>query len=179
MAYLLDGCQLFIAFVLFIAAMGKILYPQQFIRALQASAIPLHLLRFCALSTIVIEIALAIELIFPWSLLVSWVGVIVLLSIFTSWLYWMYARKISLHCGCFGPARSSINEKNIIRNLVFVGIAVLGLFLTFHTPGLFPSVPLWGFIVTLVLAGGMVPLMIWRLHPSLRKRRRLSSSQTA
>lgn len=180
MTYVLSGCQLFLAGVLLLSAIGKVLSPQQFMKALRATSLPQSLLLPLALSVLVAEFGLAIGLIFTWSLLLVWIGVLCLLGVFTGWITWMYARKISLHCGCFGQARSAIGRGNIIRNLVFLGVAVLGLFLTWQqTASLLPSPPFWVLLPVLVIIGCLLLLMTRRLYLSSERRKMTSSSQIA
>ncbi len=160
MTYILAACQLFTALIFLMSTTGKVLYPDQFMKALRATSIPQRALLPLALSTITIEFILAVGLIFTWSLFFTWIGIIALLAIFTIWMLWMYFRKISLQCGCFGSNDSAIGTSSIMRNIVFIVIASLGLYLTSKTNNLLPSSSFWITIIATVFVGGILFLTV-------------------
>jgi len=155
----------------------KTLYPQQFIKALRATSISKPFLLPVAILTIATEFLSAIGLLFIWSLVLTWIGVIILLSGFTAWMARMYAHKVSLDCGCFGPARSAVSIGALLRNIIFLGIALSGLFLTFHTTSLLPVFSLWVALIALLSLAGMIFLMVRRLRPYFGKHVIVPSSQ--
>lgn len=170
MTYLLAGCQIILTLILLMAAIGKLLYPEQLIRALWASNLPKATVKPLAIMIVVVEFTLSILLIFsvPWSLLLSFTGAFVLLGGFTGWLTWIYYQKIPTQCGCFGKSSSNVEVSNIFRNLVFMGISALGFFLTMHTTSSLPTPSLWTQIAGFVIVLSITLFMMQRLRGTRR-----------
>lgn len=164
MVYMLLACQVLLATTLLLAAVSKLLYPQNFIAAIRASSFPKSLIYPCAMLTIFSESELALGLVFstPWSLPIAFVGSAFLLGIFTFWQISVRRRHLSVQCGCFGPHNSPVTRKSIARNLLFIGIALLGLFSTRFSTSILPSLSSWTFVAGIVLAGSAIFLFVRR-----------------
>lgn len=165
MMYVLLGCQLILAVVLCLAAISKLLYPQVFIRAIRISAVPKFLVYPIAISIIIVELELALGLIFSttWLLPMAFVGTFLLLGIFTFWLILAYRRDSSIKCGCFGGSNTPVNKQSIVRNIIFMGLSLLGFFSTHLSSSILPYLSLWTLVVGIVLAGcAMLLLLIHR-----------------
>lgn len=151
---LLVVCQLVLSAVLLIAALGKLTYPRQFLAALRASGTPKWLIQPMSSLIVVFELELASALTFstPWSLPLSFVGTFLLLGAFTGWLTSVYQRKLNVQCGCFGASHAHVNKVSILRNLVFLAIAVVGFFLALATQSMLPSFSVWTLFMDVFLA---------------------------
>jgi hypothetical protein len=162
----LVGCQLILSLVLLIAAAGKLTYPQQFITAIRVSGVSRTYAFPVAILTVILELELASSLVFSSSawLPVAFVGTFLLLGGFTIWLASVYRRKLQVQCGCFGASHVHINKGSILRNLLFMGVSVIGFFVTFSTPGILPSSSNWIFAIDAILAVGT--LLIFLKHLS-------------
>ena len=95
MAYYLLFFQMVLLFIFLISAISKLAYPQQFYMAIQASRIPKSLTHLTAILTIIAELELAISLALNtvWSLPLTFLGILFLLSAFTIWLIAVYWKK--------------------------------------------------------------------------------------
>jgi hypothetical protein len=165
MAYFLIGCQIIAAVVLFMAAIGKILNPQQLVTALKASQVHKKLAYLIAASIIVAELELAFNLIVSTShsLPVIFLCTFLLLSIFTGWLFYIYHRKLHISCGCFGNSNAQVNRRNVFRNIIFITISLLGLFLSLFVSSPLPSPSLGTLIIDVILTGCTLILLSKRL----------------
>jgi len=181
MTYVLVGCQLILTGVLFMAALGKVLHPEQFMNALRESAVPKVLTYPVALLIVMLEGVLAISLTFStsWSLPFACIGTLVLLGAFTGWLALVYFRKLPIQCGCFGASTSNVSAGSIVRNLILMGVSALGFFLALHTNSIFPSPSMWVLVAGFVLVGSAILLMIRRLQESQRVSRSVATSSVA
>ena len=101
---------------------------------------------------------------------IFFLGTFLLLIFFTCWLVFIYRRGLSVSCGCFGANSSLVNKMDIIRNIIFMGITMIGFFATRVTTNiLFPSSP-WILIVEIGLAMGIMVLYLLRyqsIHPKI------------
>ncbi len=170
MAYLLQGCLFILAIVFLLAAISKTIYPKQFTIALRISGVPSFFVLPVALFTVAGEMILAMSFLFgvPLSPPLALVGALMMLGLFTYWLIWIYIRKISLRCGCFGKSKSDVSVSNIIRNALFIGLAVLAFFLTRYTTSPVFSPTQWPLSVSLFLVGCFIVLSSRRLYGSIR-----------
>lgn len=149
MAYYLLFCQVVLLLIFLVSAISKLAYPQQFYMAIQTSRLPKSLTHLTVILTIIAELELAISLALntAWSLPITFLGILFLLSAFTVWLITIYWKKTSVQCGCFGKSTSNVNGRSIIRNFLLMGIAALGFFLARSHINLFPSFPVWIFSI--------------------------------
>ncbi len=183
MVYLLLICQIILALVFLLSATSKMFYPKQFIIALQFSNIPTLIVYPVATLTVGSEITLALSLFFntPVSLLAALPGTLILLGIFTSWLILMRWKKISVRCGCFGQSKSDISIGNILRNIIFIGIALFASFLSFilHITSIpFPQT-WWMLTLSLIVIGLYVSVMAKHLYRITGSRQRSSTFNMA
>ena len=153
MRIVLVGCQLILSLVLLIAAAGKLMYPQQFIAAIRVSGISRTLIHPVAILIVVFELELASSSLFStgWLLPLSFAGTFLLLGGFTVWLISVYRRKLHVQCGCFGASHAHVNKGSILRNLIFMGMAVIGFFVALSTPGILSSSSMWIFAIDFIL----------------------------
>lgn len=145
MAYLLLTCQVVLAIIFLLAATGKILHTEQFAATLRLSHLPGAVVQFISVLIPILELVLAATLVLSTarSLTVTMVAALVLLSVFTIWMIWVYARGLRLTCSCFGASGSDVGLRSITRNGVLIVVAAIGVFLSTHALSPFPSSSLW------------------------------------
>jgi hypothetical protein len=140
-SWLLLALQLALAAVLFLAATGKALRPDEFMSALRLSHLPTVAVRPIAVAVPVVELALAAALVLgpanwlPGAL----VATAALLGAFTVWMGWVRTRHLRVRCGCFGPGGAEIGGRTIGRNLLLALLAIAGMLLAMRTQSPLPG----------------------------------------
>ncbi len=180
MPYLLLGCQIVLAAILLIAAVGKVRYTQQLVMALQVSAVPQFFVFPLAMIIILLEAELALGLVLSVQGMLPFAfgGTFLLLGAFTGWLISVYRRQLNVECGCFGASRAKVGKGSIVRNTVLIGISTSGFFLALHTPGILPAPSFWTFVISAILTGSVV-LILCNRHVFKRTRQSASTSRFA
>lgn len=158
MSYILLLCQITLSFILFVASSGKLFYPQQFFASIEVSGVPRYFVLPAVLTTISVELELALSLLFSTaqSLIVSFVGTFLLLGVFTVWMFSVSVHHVDIKCGCFGISYAKVGIKSIIRNLLFMGMAAVGFVIALSTPSILPSPSLWTSIIAAMLMIGVI-----------------------
>jgi len=166
MTLVLGACQFVLAAVLLLAAITKIVTPEALTRALRTSGVPLFLIKPLPILVVIVELSLAINLIFstPETLLISMTGTLVLLSIFTGWLMFVYVRKMRITCGCFGDISASVTKGTLFRNVLLMGLAILGIVLAKSVPSVVPASTTWNMVLSIALSGGAILLLLERQY---------------
>ncbi len=167
MGYVLLACQGVLAVVLLIASVSKMFNHEQFLAALRLSDIRRGLLKPLTVLVPVLEFCLALGLVLNVPHVLSFVIslAVVLLCIFTLWMFRVYSRGLRLKCGCFGTGGSDIGPRSIVRNSILIVLAGSGLILSFHVPSSLPTPSFW-FVVT-VLSFGMSITLLWAFQQAL------------
>ena len=156
MAWVLLALQVVLSVVLLIAAAEKALRSEEFVTALRLSHVPDSLVPVVAITVPVVEVvlALALLLVADGALPVVLILTLILLTVFTAWMAWVRARRLRVHCGCFGTGSAEVGPRTIVRNLVLLAVAIVALVVAAGTdtvlPG--PSFPML-VIVTSVTMG--------------------------
>ncbi len=176
MMYLLLICQLALAVILLLAATGKFLNAEQFLAALRLSHFPGILVTPIAILTPLIEVCLALGLVFstPQSLPPVLIATVALLSIFTVWMLTVSMRGLRVQCGCFGAGAATIGSGTILRNVLLIAVSLLGLVLSLHLQSPLPAPSFW--MVMIVLSLGMT-LILLRAFQQGKKGLILSTAQ--
>mgnify|MGYP001366579565 CR=1 FL=1 len=170
MTWLLLAVQLALSAVLVVACTGKILQSEQFAAALRLSHIPAGLAESFRIAIPVLECCLALALLVsvPRSLQVALAVAAGLFAIFTSWLVWVVARRMHLHCGCFGASGAEVSSLSIARNVALLLAAVGGAILAGWTESPLPAPSLWTVVTVSSCAMGVALLVSLRAgFPSL------------
>src|ERR1019366_9692962 len=128
MTYLLSGCQIVLAAILLIAAIGKVRHTQQLVQALRVSSISQFFVSPIATIIIILEAELVLGLVLGSQRMLPFIfgGTFLLLGAFTGWLISVYRRQLNVECGCFGASRAKVGKGSIMRNAVLMGISSLG-----------------------------------------------------
>jgi hypothetical protein len=147
MTYIFFSCQLILAGVMWLAATGKMLHPDQFLAALRLSRLPEFFVKPIAVLVPIGELGLSLGLVLsPLSLLpLVLMAVIGLLFLFTLWMLYVLHHKWRITCGCFGTASSAVDPRSLIRNIGLLLLALTGWVLSQTESGLTPLFPpsLW------------------------------------
>jgi hypothetical protein len=170
MALALAAAQIALAGVMLIAANGKLLRSDEFIAALRLSRLPEGVVRVAAVGTPVVEAALAFWLVLApaGSLPAVFATAAAVLAIFTGWMASVHARRLYIRCGCFGGGGGEVGAATIVRNLVFLALAVGGTILALNARS-----PLPGFSFEALLAAIPLALTValaqalWTVWPHL------------
>lgn len=143
--WLLLAVQLTLSTLLIIAFTGKVLESEEFAAALRLSYVPntlVDLLRVIV-PTFELGLALALLLSIPRSLEVAMGATVVLFLAFTLWMVWVLARRVHVHCGCFGATGAQVSWWSVIRNLLLLLMAGGGVVLAAEVSSVLPGPSLW------------------------------------
>jgi hypothetical protein len=145
MMYLLLICQLILAFVLLLAATGKLLNSAQFVAVLRLSHLPKLFVVPIAVGTPLVEAYLALGLLLstPHSLPLLMLATVIVFSAFTIWMLTVSLRGLRLRCGCFGAGAARIGPRTILRNIFLMAVSVVGLVLSTHVQSPLPLPSFW------------------------------------
>jgi hypothetical protein len=167
MSLALTAAQIALAVVMLTAANGKLLRSDEFIAALRLSRLPDAAVRVAAVGTPVVEAALAFWLVLAPadSLSVAFATTAAVLAIFTGWMASVRARRLYIRCGCFGGGGGEVGAATILRNLVFLALAVGGTILALigrsWLPGFSFEAALAAIPIALAVALGQALWMVW------------------
>lgn len=130
MSYGLLALQLVLSGVLVTASVSKIVRSEVFLEALRAG-LPKRIRATLGVVVPGIEMALgALVLSAPAPLTPSvFAACLVLITAFTGWMVWVYARGLRIRCGCFGSGVARVGPPAIARNVLLAGVAAGGLVL--------------------------------------------------
>lgn len=167
MVYVLLACRGVLALTLFLASASKTLYHEQFLEMLHLGGIPKILIRPVTVLIPILEMCLALGLVFSSSSLLPFVIALTLalLCLFTLWILTVYFRGLRLKCQCFGIAGSDIGPHTILRNVLMISLTVIGLVLSIRIQSQFAPRSIW-FVVT-VLSFGMSATLLWAFRQAI------------
>jgi hypothetical protein len=131
MAYAAPAAQGLLVVVLLASSAAK-LRGRQALRALADSLVALRLVRTAsarrvALALAVAESATVVLLMAPASRAVGFAAAAVLLTVLTAGVAVVLARGATAPCRCFGASETSLSARHLVRNVLLVAAAVLGL----------------------------------------------------
>lgn len=108
------------------AAIPKILRPDEFADAINNyRTLPFFLVNIFAVCLPFIELLYGLFLIIGFRIKAVSFGTLVLMTIFIIAILSAWIRGIDINCGCFGTGTESISYKEIIRDILFFGIALI------------------------------------------------------
>lgn len=176
MSLVLAAIQLILCAVFLLAGTGKVLHSDEFSTALRLSRLPDRVVAPAGVLVPALEFGVAAGLVLQTSrsLLVALGVAVVVLTAFTAWMVWVYARGLRVRCGCFGHASTVVGPRGIERNLVLLGLALVGLLLAWRTSSPLPGPSLWmgititatGLCAALLIALRMaLPALVLNLDP--------------
>jgi hypothetical protein len=147
---LLPALQIGLGTLLTVAAVGKILRPEEFTTAMRRTRIPETVVGVLGPGLPAAELMLALALVNTAGRWLVWafVASFVLLGLFTLWLAAIVAAGLRVRCGCFGAVGAPVRARTVLRNLTLTAAAGIGAVLARRGgPGpLMPS--LWLLIIT-------------------------------
>src|SRR3954452_10614922 len=112
--------RLFLAGVLGLAGVGKLMDPGGGEKVMADFGVPAWLAKHAAIALSVFEIVLALALL---STSTSWLGAVaafLLMLVFIGGMLWQIAKGQSPDCHCFGQLHSEpVSKKSVVRNVVF------------------------------------------------------------
>lgn len=113
--------------VIFIyAAVPKILRPDEFADAINNYRIlPYFLINIMAICLPWVELFFGAFLVLGIRIKAASFGVLLLIVVFISAILSAWARGIDINCGCFGTGTEAISYKEIIRDIIFLIMALL------------------------------------------------------
>lgn len=131
MRWLLAAVLVVLACTFLAAGIGKWLQVGDFAAALRLSHIPEAGLRVLTRSIPILEVAIALSLVWGSadSILVGTVAAGTLLILFSVWIAWVLARRIRIRCGCFGASYRSLGLHSLARNLALLSLASVAIWL--------------------------------------------------
>ncbi|MFM9106487.1 MAG: MauE/DoxX family redox-associated membrane protein [Chloroflexota bacterium] len=144
---------------------SKLLQADEFAAALRLSRLPEPLVAVLAVGVPVVEIALSAWLFMaqPRGLQGAFLACTALLALFTAWMLWVGARKLTVRCGCFGAGGGYVGSRTISRNLALIGFALSGWQLAEHAISPLSGISLGAAIAWSSLAMAVVLLQAARL----------------
>lgn len=108
------------------AAVPKILRPDEFADAINNYRIlPVFLINLMAICLPYVELLIGIFLIFGFRLKAVSFGSLALMIIFIIAILSAWIRGIDVNCGCFGTGEEIISYKEIIRDIIFLLMALI------------------------------------------------------
>ena len=167
MAWLLSGLQLVLSVVLIVAGTGKLLQLEDFGGALRLSHLPEAMVGPLRVVIPVLEcfLALALLLSTPRSLEGALATTAGLFVVFTLWMVWVLARRLHLHCGCFGASGADVSWTSVMRNLLLLLLAAGGTGLAGQVKSQIPATSVWMDIT--VTAFAMIVALLTGLRAGL------------
>lgn len=113
--------------VIFIyAAIPKIFRPDEFADAINNYRIlPFFLVNIFAICLPFVELLFGLFLIIGLRIKAASFGTLILMTIFIIAIISAWIRGIDINCGCFGTGTESISYKEIIRDILFFGMALI------------------------------------------------------
>jgi hypothetical protein len=107
---------------------SKLLRADEFAAALRLSRLPEPLVAVLSVALPVLEIALSAWLFLaaPAGLPGAFAACLALLALFTAWMLWVRARKLTVRCGCFGGGGGYVGLETIGRNVALMAVALAG-----------------------------------------------------
>jgi hypothetical protein len=167
MTWLTACLQIVVAVVLITAATGKILQPDEFRQALEASGLSTRVV-----APLVPTIELGVGLMFliaqSRALPVLFAIALGLFGVFSAWIVWVAVRKIRVHCGCFGSRTAEVGYRDILRNLFLAALAGLGLAVSFSASEVDQIEGVWRVAAAVALTLAlMLILALRRVRPHL------------
>jgi hypothetical protein len=107
---------------------SKFLQSEEFAAALRLSRLPEAVVTVLSFALPALEIALAgwLFLAAPADLPGAFLACLALLAVFTLWMAWVGARKLTVRCGCFGGGGGYVGVQTIGRNLLLMAVAIAG-----------------------------------------------------
>lgn len=128
MAAVTAGLQIALALVFIIAAAGKTFDRERFVGTLRLSGIPAAAARRLSVMIPLAEGALVAGLLFTHGQLLGSVFVccVLVLIAFSAWLVGMLKQNLHVPCGCFGRTNNPISWWTVGRNIVLIGVGILG-----------------------------------------------------
>jgi hypothetical protein len=110
-----------------------------------------------ALSIILVELGLAVLVLSSGATATIAFGAsLILFSVFTGWLFWIYRSNLKISCGCFGTT-ATVGLFSLLRNLALIGLSLVALILSFISDSLLPDSLVW---LSLGLLLGLVGLVL-------------------
>jgi hypothetical protein len=154
MSWALAALQVVLAGTLFLAAVGKLLRSEEFVAALRLSHLSDGVVSVLALLVPALEAGFAAWLILasPTWLAAAFGATVALLTVFTSWMVWVRARRLHVRCGCFGPNGGEVGAATIGRNLGLIVLAGLGWALSFSVASRLEGPSLWMALIVIAYA---------------------------
>jgi hypothetical protein len=170
MPQLLLACQIGLSLVFLLAANGKLLNTHDFMQAIRVLRLTLGFEYALAVVLIAVEICLSLALLLssrlwlPFTMVVS----VVALLTFTAWMIFVYAKGLQVTCGCFGTGESVVGYRSIFRNLILIGVGLLGFALSLSVVSPLPSLSLW--LVITVTSMALIVMLVqafYNVRPKL------------
>jgi uncharacterized membrane protein YphA (DoxX/SURF4 family) len=117
-----------LATLLAYAAVGKLEHPDLF--RSQLGVVPAPLNSWLVWMIPILELVIALQLLFPVFRITGFFGALFLLSAYTLYLTWLVQDDFGGHCHCGTPWPGFSLRSNILINLLSVGVAGAGVALT-------------------------------------------------
>ncbi len=123
---LLNLIRIGLGIIFIYAAVPKILRPDEFADAINNYRIlPVFLVNLMAICLPYVELLIGVFLIFGFRLKAVSFGSLVLMMIFIIAILSAWIRGINVNCGCFGKGEEIISYKEIIRDIIFLLMALI------------------------------------------------------
>lgn len=131
MQWLLAALRIVLASTFLVAGIGKLLQVDDFAAALRLSHIPKSVVGPLTWCVPVLEVTISLSLVWgsARSILAGTLAAAALLVFFSLWIAWVFARGISIRCGCFGASQRSLGLRSLARNLALLSLASLAIWL--------------------------------------------------
>ena len=169
MQYALLVIQFATAATFLLAAVGKILRPEELAAALRLSHMPAPLARAAAaVPGIEIGMCLLLVLLRGTALAIAFAAAAALLAGFTGWMVWILLRGMRVRCGCFGSSDREVGWRAVGRNGLLIALAGAGAALSGVSETALPSFSVWALATTSAIAlTGAVLLALVRALPAM------------
>jgi hypothetical protein len=160
MGYLALGCRALLGVVFAAAVVGKTYDRNAFAEFMtgirELRLIPHRRCGVVAGTVVVLEAAVVALLAAPWTVPWGFALAAVLLTGFAATTAVTLRREIAATCRCFGPSRSRLGPRHVIRNLTLLGVCALGLAATLGANAPMAAPGQW----LAVAAGAMTALLV-------------------
>lgn len=123
---LLNLIRIALGFIFIYAAIPKILRPDEFADAINNYRIlPYFLVNIVAICLPWVELLFGLFLVLGFRIKAVSFGVLLLMVVFMAAILSAWARGIDINCGCFGTGTEAISYKEIVRDIIFLIMALL------------------------------------------------------
>jgi uncharacterized membrane protein YphA (DoxX/SURF4 family)/thiol-disulfide isomerase/thioredoxin len=118
--------RLFIAALLAIAGIGKLLDTASAKKVMKDFGVPSALAAPAYLALSLLEIVLAVLLLFTSTSWVGAIGALILMLVFIGGMLWQMSRGHAPDCHCFGQLHSEpVSRKSVFRNVIFAAVSLV------------------------------------------------------